>query len=108
MYLGVLLLGFILFRTLGFLDLGSYFLPHFRKIFNYYLLKYYVMPFPIVFFWDTYDLNVQVFNIVPEISEAVLISFYYLLCSASFISTTLSSNSLMPFFFLKYYTFGSL
>ena len=36
-----------------------------------------------------------VFNIVPEVSEAVLISFYPFLCSASFISTILSSISLI-------------
>ena len=34
---------------LGFLDLGDYFLPHFREVFNYYLLKYFLMPFLLVF-----------------------------------------------------------
>ena len=33
------------------------------------------MPFPFVFFWDSYDLNVGVFSIVSEVSEVVLISF---------------------------------
>ena len=55
MCLGVFYLGFILFGTLGFLDLGDYFLPHFREIFNYYLLKYFLMVFLFVFFWDSYD-----------------------------------------------------
>ena len=41
MCLGVFCLGFILFETLGSLDLGDYFLPHFREFFNYYLLKYF-------------------------------------------------------------------
>ena len=45
MFLGVFHLGFILFGTLSFLDLGRYFLPHFRKLFNYYLLKYFLMAF---------------------------------------------------------------
>ena len=45
MCLGVFHLGFILFGTLGFLDLGDYFLPHFREVFNYYLLKYFLMVF---------------------------------------------------------------
>jgi len=31
-------------------DLGDYFLPHFREVFNYYLLKYFLMVFPFVFF----------------------------------------------------------
>jgi len=35
------------------------------------------MPFSSVFFfWDAYDLTVGVFNVVLEVSEAVLISFY--------------------------------
>ena len=74
--LGVFCLGFILFGTLGFLDLGDYFLPHFREVFNYYLLKYFLMVFSFVFFfWDSYDSYVGAFNIVPEVSEIVLISF---------------------------------
>ena len=93
MCLGVFRLGFILFGTLGFLDLGDYFLPHFREVFNYYLLKYFLMAFLFVFFfWDSYDSNVGVLNIVPEVSEVVLISFFL---SASFISTILSSTSLV-------------
>ena len=60
-----------------FLDLGDYFLPHFREIFNYYLHKYFLIIFLFFFFsWDSYDSNVGVFNIVPEVSEIVLISFY--------------------------------
>ena len=47
--------------SLGFLDLGSYFLSHFRQVFNYYLLKYFLMSFFSVF-WDSYDLNVGAFN----------------------------------------------
>ena len=61
--------------SLGFLDLHDYFLPQFREVFNYYL-KYFLMVFLLVFFfWDSYDSNVGVFNIVPEVSEVVLISF---------------------------------
>ena len=48
--LGVFRLGFILFGNLGFLDLGDYFLPHFREVFNDYLLKYFLMAFLFVFF----------------------------------------------------------
>ena len=73
MCLGVFCLGFTLFVTRGFLDLGDYFLPHFRDIFYYYLLKYFLMAFLFVFFfWDSYDLNVGAFDIVPDV---VLISF---------------------------------
>ena len=62
--------------SLGFLDLSDYFLPHFREIFNYYL-KYFLMVFLFVFFWDSCDSNVGAFNIVPEVSEVVFISFNY-------------------------------
>ena len=82
--------------SLGFLDLGGYFFPHFREVFNYYLLKYFLMPFLFVFFfWDSYDLNVGAFNFVPEVSEVVLISFNSFFLSASFISNILSSTSLI-------------
>ena len=33
-------------------DLGDYFLPHFREVFNYYLLMVFLFVF---FFWDSYD-----------------------------------------------------
>ena len=32
-------------NSLGFLDLGGYFLPHFREVFNYHLLKHFSRPF---------------------------------------------------------------
>ena len=86
-----------IWNSLGFLDLGDYFLPHFREVFNYYL-KYFLMVFLVVCcFWDSYDLNVGAFNIVPEVSGIVLISsnsFSFFL-SDSFISTILSSTSLI-------------
>jgi len=63
--------------SLGFLDLGDYFLPQFREVFNYYLLKYFLMVFLSVFFffWDSCDLNVVALNIVLKVSEILLISF---------------------------------
>ena len=63
--------------SLGFLDLGDYFLPHFKEVFNYYLLKYFLMAFlsSSSNHRDSYDLNVGAFNIVPEVSEVALISF---------------------------------
>ena len=68
-------------NSLGFLDLGDYFLPHFRKVFNYYLLKYFLTVFLFVFFfWDSYDSNIGAFNNVLEVSEVVHISlnsFYF-------------------------------
>ena len=72
--------------------------PHFREVLNYYLLKYFLVAFLFVFFfWDSYDSNVGAFDIVPEVSEVVLISFnsFSFFLSASFISTILSFRSLI-------------
>ena len=96
MCLEVFHLGCILFGTLSFLDLGGYFLLHFREVFSYYHLKYFLMAFLFVFFfWDSCDSNVGAFDIVPEVSEVVLISFNYFFLSVSFISTILSYTSLI-------------
>ena len=74
MCLGVFCIGvYPVGDSLGFLDLGGYFFPHFREVFNYYLLKCFLMTLLSVFFWDYYDLNVGAFNIVLEVSEVVLI-----------------------------------
>ena len=72
---GVLPWVYLIWGSVGFLDLGDYFLPRFRDVFNYYLLKYFLMVFLFVFFWDSYDSNVIVFNTVLEVSEIVLITF---------------------------------
>ena len=73
---GVLPWVYPVLDSLGFLDLGNYFLPHFREVFNYYLLKYFLMVFLFVFFFlDSLDSSVGAFNIAPEVSEIVLISF---------------------------------
>ena len=52
-----------------------HFPPHFREVFNYYLLKYFLMVFLFIFFCDSYDSTVGAFNTVLEVSEIVLISF---------------------------------
>ena len=62
MYWGVLPWIYLVWDSLGFLDLGDYFLPHFREVFNYYLFKYFLMAFLFVFFWDFYDSNAGAFN----------------------------------------------
>ena len=99
---GVLPWVYPVWDSLGFLDLGDYFLPHFKEVFNYYLLKYFLMAFLFVFFfWDSYDSSVGAFNIVTEVSEVVLISFnsffFFPLCFIyfhhSFTSLILSSAS---------------
>ena len=80
--------------SLGFLDLGDYFLPHFREVFNYYLLKYFFMVFLFVFFfWDSFDSNVGRLTLSQRslrLSLFILICFSFFL-SDSFISTILSA-----------------
>ena len=94
--------------SLGFL--GDYFLPHFREVFNYYLLKYFLMVFLFVFFfWDSYDSNVGEFNIVPEVlrlSSFLLIHFSFFL-SVSFIYHSIFYLTYL-IFCLHYSTVGSL
>ena len=95
----------------GFIDLGRYFLPHFREVFNYYLLKYFLMVSLFVFFfWYSYYSNVGAFHIVPEVSEVVLISFnsffFFPLCFICFHCSILHlTNSI---FCLSYSVVGSL
>ena len=106
MSLGMFLLEFVLFKTLCFLDVGDYFLSHTRKVFDYYLLKYFLPSFPsLLFFWDPYNSNVGLLNVVPEVSGNVLISFYYyyyffftVFCTE--VSTILSSRSFISSSFL--------
>ena len=71
--LGMFHLGFILFGTLWvswtWVSISFSILGKFSAIISSSIFS---CPF---FFWDTYDSNVGVFNIVPEVSEVVLISF---------------------------------
>ena len=96
--LGCFALGLSCLGLSGFLGIGGYFLLHIKKVFDYHLLKYFLMPFAFVFFWDTYDSNIGAFNIVSEVSQIVLIYFNSFFLSASFISTILSPHlsTLLP------------
>ena len=64
--------------SLHFLALIDYFLSHIREAFNYNLFKYFSVPFFLFFFWDPYNSNVGMFNVVPEISETVFITFLFI------------------------------
>ena len=76
---------YTVWESLGFLDFGGYFFPHFTEVCNYYL-KYFLMAFLFFFFfWDSYNSNVGVFNIVPEVSEVVLNSYNSLFLFSSLI-----------------------
>ena len=91
--------------SLCFLDLIDYFLSHIREVFNYNLFKYSLRHFLFLFlFGDPYNLNVGVFNVVPEVSETVLNSFnslfFFLLCSSYFHYFIFQVT--YPFFCLSY------
>ena len=76
MCLGVFCLGFILFGTLWvsrtWMIIYFPILGKFSTIISSSFLMVFLSVF---FFWDSYDSNVGAFNIVPEVSEIVLISF---------------------------------
>ena len=115
---GILHCGWILYQpshypiwhSLGFLDLGGYFFSHTREVFNCNLLKYFLIPFLFLLFWDPFNSNIAALNVVPEVSEIVLISFH------SFFSVLLCFSYLYHsvfqltywFFCLSYSTIGSL
>ena len=55
----------------------DYFLFHAGEIFNYNLFKIFLILLIFLFFsWDPYNLNAGAFDIVPEMSEMILSSFY--------------------------------
>ena len=111
MCLGVFLLGFILFGTLWVSwtwVIISF--PIFGK-FSTIISSIFLMPFHFVFFfWDSYDSNLGVFNIVPEVSGVVLISFnsffFFPLCFIYFYQSIFYLT--YPIFCLRYSTVGSL
>ena len=64
--------------SLCFLGLDVFFLSQVREIISYYIFKYVLCPFLSLFsFWDPYKVNVNVFDVVPEVSYTVLISFFF-------------------------------
>ena len=94
---------YAVYDSLTFLYLSGYSLSHFRENFNYIILKYFLITFLFVLFWDNYDLNTEVFNVFPKVSEAVFISsssFFFLysaLCqlfSSFYLSVGLSGRLL--------------
>ena len=84
-------------HSLYLLDLIDYFFFHVGKIFNYNLFKNFFIPFLFhFFFWNPYYLNVGAFDIVPEVSEIILLFSFFLLYSAlQKCKELLSSSSLI-------------
>ena len=83
--------------SLHFLDLIDYFLSHVGDIFNYNFFKDFLSTFLFFFFlWGSCNSNVDVFNIVPKVSEAILNSLksfsFILLLSSYFNHSSFSSH----------------
>ena len=73
--LGVGVFGFILFGTLCCLDLDAYFLCQVRKVFSHYFFVWSLYPLLSLFsFWDLYDIDVLMLDVVPEVPQTTLIS----------------------------------
>ena len=85
--------------SLGFLDLGGYFLHYFREFFNYYLIKYFLMSFLFVFFFWVTPMILMLGHLTLSQRSLRLSSFLLILSSfflsVSFVSTVLSSTSLI-------------
>ena len=95
--------------SLCFLDFIDYFLSPAWEVFRYYLFKYFLRSFLSLFsFYDPY--NVNAFNVVPEVSQAVIISFYsffyILLCGSDLNHSVL--QVIFPFFCFSYSAIDSL
>ena len=102
MCLGVFLLGFILYGTLHFLDLGGYFLSHVREVFEYNIFRYFKF-FSNIFsgtFSFSFSSGTPIIQMLvhlmsqrsPRLSSIIFILFS-LFFSSAIISTTLSSSS---------------
>lgn len=101
---------FILYGTLGFLNLGLYFLSHVREVFNYNLLKYFSSLLLLSSSKTSNDSNVVVFNVVPQVSEIVLITLcsFFLHCVLYQLFHHSVFQLTYPFFCLSYSTVDSL
>ena len=89
---------YLVWDSLHLSALIDYFLFHVGEIFNYNLFKNFLISFLFLFFfWDTYYLNLCVFDIVPKVSEIILSSFhsFYFILLFRVISTVLTSSSLI-------------
>ena len=115
---GVLPWVYPVWDSLGFLDLGDYFLPHFREVFNYYLLKYFLIVFllssssgtPIIRMLGCFTLSQRLLTLPQRVSEIVLIYFnsffFFPLCFIYFYHSIFYLT--YPIFCLRYSTVGSL
>jgi len=100
-------LGLSCMRLFVPLGLDWLFFFHVGEIFNYNIFKKFLIPFLLLFFfWDPYYSNVDVFDIVPEVSETILgsfHSFYFILLCFTFIPFALFSETILGSFHSFYF-----
>ena len=84
--------------SLCFLDLSEWFVSHVREVFDYYLLEYFFCPLlSLSSFWHPSNMDVGGFTLSQSSLRlsSFLFNLFSLFCSASVISTNLSSTSLI-------------
>ena len=114
MCLGVFHLGFILFGTLWvswtWVIISFPILGHFSTIISSSIFSCLFVCLFVFLFWDSYDSNVGAFNIVPAVSEVVLLSFnsffFFPVCFIYFYHSIFYLT--YPIFCISYSTVGSL
>ena len=101
-------LGFVLYETLCFLDMGGHLLPHVREVFNYNLFKCFLKPFSFSSSGTPTIWIVGSFNVVPEVSETVLNffhSFLFVLFLGSYFHSSIFQLTNWFFWFCYCYWF---
>ena len=109
MCLGMFLLGFILHGILFAYWTWLSPFPNWGN-FNYNLFKNFLIPFRFVFFfWNPYNLKGGALDIVPKVSETILISFilFTLFCSLEIFSTIFFFQLTESFFCFRYSSINS-
>ena len=100
-------LGLSCMRLFVPLGLDWLFFFHVGEIFNYNLFKNFLIPIVLLFFFlDPYYSNVDVLDIVPEVSETILgsfHSFYFILLCFTFIPFALFSETTLGSFHSLYF-----
>ena len=89
-------LFFSMWYSLHFLDLSEWFLSHVKEVFGYYLLEYFFCLLLSLFsFWHLYNTVRFMLSQSSLRLSSFVFNLFSLFCSASVISTSLSSTSLI-------------
>ena len=107
---GVLPCVYPVWDSLGFLDVGGCFLPHIREVFDYYLLKYFLMRFlssssgtPMIRMLGHLTLSQRSLRLF---SFLLILFFFFPLCFIYFHHSVFHLTD--PLSYLSYSTVGSL